>query len=266
MLMHLGLELGLIAVAELLEQPLEVERARHLAPLLLVTHVGLVHLTAVGEDGGELQLTDQILEGLGAEEHGEKVGRIDHGRGVKGGLARRVVLGAHLLVGENLVRLTHLLELGVRVRVARVLVRMQLPGLDEVRLADDGGARAALDAQDVVQLRLLDLPAAGRGRLLVARSLDPVPLAVLVLTEREDLPGLLIQVEDDPLARVLVPDLARVALRERLGRVPHSTSELHRTDDHAGHRQCDRACDAGREPAKETLDTVLARADDGRRD
>ena len=87
----------------------------------------------------------------------------------------------------------------MRARVADVLVGVQLPRLDEVRLLDGRRRRVGRHAERIVQLGLLDRLAAAALAALAAllasagRSSDAVPLAPLVLRLGEDLSRLRLQ-------------------------------------------------------------------------
>src|SRR6266536_2395966 len=76
---------------------------------------------------------------------------------------RLVVLLAAAVVGEHVVCLGHVLELGLGVGVARVLVRMQLAGELAVRLLDVGGRGVLRDAQRLVVVLLDVVPGAHRA-------------------------------------------------------------------------------------------------------
>ena len=94
LLMHIRLELGLVAVLKLSEHPRERDRAQHLAALLLEGHERLVGLAAMREEGGEAQLPDEVLKGLRAKEHRKEGGRVDEARCLERRLTLRVVLEA----------------------------------------------------------------------------------------------------------------------------------------------------------------------------
>eukprot|EP00967_Tisochrysis_lutea_P020061 scaffold22819_cov28-Tisochrysis_lutea.AAC.2 len=118
-----------------------------------------------------------------------------------------VVLGAHGRIREDLIGLAHALEAGVRLRVAPVLVGVELARFQVIGLLDHRGRRVGRDAECVVQLCLLD----GRPRLPVSAASsdcdpmlgDPVARAPLLLALAENAPCLLVQVVRHPLARLL---------------------------------------------------------------
>mmetsp|Transcript_6515 Transcript_6515/g.13473 ORF Transcript_6515/g.13473 Transcript_6515/m.13473 type:complete len:286 (-) Transcript_6515:205-1062(-) len=266
MRVHLCLELVLISAAELGEQPLERERAKDLSPFLFVRHKLLVGCTLAtcGEHGGQPQLANKILEGLGAKEHREELHRVDERGGVKRGLAGGVVLCSQLVVREHLVSFPHRLEAGVSVGVVDVLVRMQLLGELEVGLAYRRRARVTLDAQRIVQLRLLHRASPSfAAPACTAVGIDAMLLAPLLLGHRENFACLFVQVVGDPRTRILIPDLPAATLRDGLGRVQDTTRDLHCPKHNTIHGQGDGANKASAKACDETLGAVFLGADDG---
>eukprot|EP00968_Pinguiococcus_pyrenoidosus_P009395 scaffold733_cov267-Pinguiococcus_pyrenoidosus.AAC.18 len=192
----------------------------------------------------ELELADEGLEGLRAEDHGEEGLAVHHVRLVQVFLPFRVVLCAAPGVGEHLVGFADLLEFLIRVWVIQVLVRVKLQGELAVRLLDLGLGGIRLHPQRVVVLPLLDILLLVLRLVIEAqlRTIDgPLRRERLVHIDGFDLPGLFRQAVRDVGAGPLIPLLVSRLRADRSWRVDGSLDHLlHR---HSGleKRKADRA-------------------------
>ena len=211
----------------ILPQPLgEMMRTLDFARPLLVGHMFEGRVDAVAGLGlldhrGELELADQVVELLGAEEHRVQRRRVEQLlRAVQSVHPLEIVSRARVLVGENLIGFAELLEARVGLRVVRVLVGMHLAGEHQVRSLDLRGRRVRLHAEHLVEARVrhagITLVAGRRLEGLTPRGELLGPLGV-GLVHRLDLRR---QAVVHPLPALLVPLLA-------LGRAVHRKRRLH---------------------------------------
>ena len=113
------------------------EEARRVARHLLVRHVLERRVHAVSalrllQHGGKLQLADELVELFRAEEHRIHRRRVHELLVVQAVHPLQVVPRARVLIREDLVSLSQLLEFLVGVRVVDILIRVHLPREHEV--------------------------------------------------------------------------------------------------------------------------------------
>ena len=169
-------------------------------------------------------------------------------------LAVPVVARPRLGVRQDVVRLREPLELGRRLRVPRVLVRVEAPGQEVVALLDLGLAGLPRHAQQRVVI------VAGRGRRggLQALPLPALPggAGALAVLHREGVARVL-----DPPPLVVVPRLLLLdRLPDGLRRVGEPPAHLHHRRAHPRQRQRHRPRDPQRRPFGEPFAALLERA------
>ena len=177
-----------------------------------------------------------------------------------------VVLGARILVGKHLVRLAQLLEPLLRLRVVGVLVGVPLACELQVGSLDLRGARSRLDAEKVVEARVLDAAGtrAAARRLLPPQRLAPrLQLHFPLGLRGSHLLLLLSQGVVPPRPRLLVPALATCGAVDGERRLHGAAHYLHSAHHTARHRQSHRSRYSFRhardQPLRRTLRTSLLR-------
>mmetsp|Transcript_111828 Transcript_111828/g.316638 ORF Transcript_111828/g.316638 Transcript_111828/m.316638 type:complete len:407 (+) Transcript_111828:996-2216(+) len=158
-------------------------------------------------------------------------------------------------VGQHLVRVGQLLELGLGLAVARILVGVALPRFAVVGFLDVRRRRRRLHLQQVVELGVRDVGLAGA----------PSALRGLVVVGALELHLMLegAQVDVDPLAELLVPDPLVHAPPHGLRRVGDAAADLRDATRGAADGDRGAAEDAGAEPLDHPEAALLVALDGG---